>query len=140
MLKFIIFYIILSVIVVSIAFYLVVASFLGDWKLAKDIIIFEKTINTRDKKNIINERILNRLSFEEDTIKLSILKEIVDSRYTITILDDKYFMGSISNWLNFLISEELNLDKVNLNNNLIEFKYDFLINKYLRENYGYYIK
>lgn len=140
MLKFIIFYIILSVIVVSIAFYLVVASFLGDWKLAKDIIIFEKTINTKDKKNIINERILNRLSFEEDTIKLSILKEIVDSRYTITILDDKYFMGSISNWLNFLISEELNLDKVNLNNNLIEFKYDFLINKYLRENYGYYIK
>lgn len=140
MLTFIIFYIILSVIVVSIAFYLVVASFLGDWKLAKDIIIFEKTINTRDKKNIINERILNRLSFEEDTIKLSILKEIVDSRYTITILDDKYFMGSISNWLNFLISEELNLDKVNLNNNLIEFKYDFLINKYLRENYGYYIK
>lgn len=140
MLKFIIFYIILSVIVVSIAFYLVVASFLGDWKLAKDIIIFEKTINTRDKKNIINERILNRLSFEEDTIKLSILKEIVDSRYTITIIDDKYFMGSISNWLNFLISEELNLDKVNLNNNLIEFKYDFLINKYLRENYGYYIK
>lgn len=140
MLKFIIFYIILSVIVVSIAFYLVVASFLGDWKLAKDIIIFEKTINTRDKKNIINERILNRLSFEEDTIKLSILKEIVDSRYTITILDDKYFMGSISNWLNFLISEELNLDKVILNNNLIEFKYDFLINKYLRETYGYYIK
>lgn len=140
MLNFIIFYIILSVIVVSIAFYLVVASFLGDWKLAKDIIIFEKTINTRDKKNIINERILNRLSFEEDTIKLSILKEIVDSRYTITILDDKYFMGSISNWLNFLISEELNLDKVNLNNNLIEFKYDFLINKYLRENYGYYIR
>lgn len=140
MLKFIIFYIILSVIVVAVAFYLVVASFLGDWKLAKDIIIFEKTINTRDKKNIINERILNRLSFEEDTIKLSILKEIVDSRYTITILDDKYFMGSISNWLNFLISEELNLDKVILNNNLIEFKYDFLINKYLRENYGYYIK
>lgn len=140
MLNFIIFYIILSVIVVAVAFYLVVASFLGDWKLAKDIIIFEKTINTRDKKNIINERILNRLSFEEDTIKLSILKEIVDSRYTITILDDKYFMGSISNWLNFLISEELNLDKVNLNNNLIEFKYDFLINKYLRENYGYYIK
>lgn len=140
MLNFIIFYIILSVIVVSIAFYLVVASFLGDWKLAKDIIIFEKTINTRDKKNIINERILNRLSFEEDTIKLSILKEIVDSRYTITILDDKYFMGSISNWLNFLISEELNLDKVILNNNLIEFKYDFLINKYLRENYGYYIR
>lgn len=140
MLNFIIFYIILSVIVVAVAFYLVVASFLGDWKLAKDIIIFEKTINTRDKKNIINERILNRLSFEEDTIKLSILKEIVDSRYTITILDDKYFMGSISNWLNFLISEELNLDKVNLNNNLIEFKYDFLINKYLRENYGYYIR
>lgn len=140
MLNFIIFYIILSVIVVAVAFYLVVASFLGDWKLAKDIIIFEKTINTRDKKNIINERILNRLSFEEDTIKLSILKEIVDSRYTITILDDKYFMGSISNWLNFLISEELNLDKVILNNNLIEFKYDFLINKYLRENYGYYIK
>lgn len=140
MLNFIIFYIILSVIVVAVAFYLVVASFLGDWKLAKDIIIFEKTINTRDKKNIINERILNRLSFEEDTIKLSILKEIVDSRYTITILDDKYFMGSISNWLNFLISEELNLDKVILNNNLIEFKYDFLINKYLRENYGYYIR
>lgn len=140
MLKFIIFYIILSVIAVFVAFYLVTASFLGDWKLAKDIIIFEKTINLSDKKNIINERIVNRLSFEEDIIKLSILKEIVDSRYTVAILDDKYFMGSISNWLNFLISEELNVSKVDLNNNLIEFKYDFLINKYLRENYGYYIK
>ncbi|MEQ2561532.1 hypothetical protein, partial [Sutterella wadsworthensis] len=97
--KFIIFYIILLLILTVLTFYLTISSFLNDWKLAKDVIIFEKFIKYGEKSNILNERILNRLEFETDNVKKNILNDMVNSRYSLSILDEKHFMGAIVNWI-----------------------------------------
>lgn len=137
--KFIIFYIILLLILTVLTFYLTISSFLNDWKLAKDVIIFEKFIKYGEKSNILNERILNRLEFETDNVKKNILNDIVNSRYSLSILDEKHFMGAIVNWIHFINSDNLNPKKIKLNNDLLEHKLDYLIDNYLKENYGFYI-
>lgn len=119
-------------------FYLVISAFLDDWKLSKDIIIFEKTINRKDKINILNNRILNRMSFEKNDVKLEILKKINNSDYLLTIVNDKYFMNAIGNWINFINVEDLNPKTIQLNTRLIEQKYDFLIDKYILNNQEYF--
>lgn len=139
MISFIIFYTIIAIILSFGVFYLVISAFLDDWKLSKDIIIFEKTINRKDKINILNNRILNRMSFEKNDVKLEILKKINNSDYLLTIVNDKYFMNAIGNWINFINVEDLNPKTIQLNTRLIEQKYDFLIDKYIKDNYGYYV-
>lgn len=139
MISFIIFYTIIAIILSFGVFYLVISAFLDDWKLSKDIIIFEKTINRKDKINILNNRILNRMSFEKNDVKLEILKKINNSDYLLTIVNDKYFMNAIGNWINFRNVEDLNPKTIQLNTRLIEQKYDLLIDKYIKDNYGYYV-
>lgn len=79
------------------------------------------------------------MSFEKNDVKLEILKKINNSDYLLTIVNDKYFMNAIGNWINFINVEDLNPKTIQLNTRLIEQKYDFLIDKYIKDNYGYYV-